>query len=416
LKHRTFLFLQGPTSPFFSKLADKILSLGAQVHRINFNAGDAVYWINKPAWSFRGNATQFPDYLEEKLNSYQITDIIMMGDTRPVHSPAVSLSKKYAIRLHIFDEGYFRPNWLTMEEEGINGHSRLPSDPNWYREVGKNIPAYRDGKSVTNPTSLLAIHEIGYHLPNILNPILYKGYQTHRPYISGIELLGWGIRFAKMPYYKRKDKKRIENLLTSKKSFYILPLQLDSDSQIKVHSPFANMANVIRQVMQSFARSAPAESRLLIKNHPLDTGFTPFDKIIARLEKEMGIEGRTVYIESGHLPTLLHHCEAVIIVNSTVGGSALGHNCRTLTLSDPIYNLPGLTAQCSLDKFWQDTEKTDSKLFKLFRNTVIHTTQINGGFFSPYGIKLGVEEAVKRLAMPVCPLATLLKQHPVNLP
>jgi capsular polysaccharide export protein len=119
-----------------------------------------------------------------------------------------------------------------------------------------------------------------------------------------------------------------------------------------------------------------------------------------------------VYLESGHLPTLLNHCEGLVTVNSTVGNSALIHNCRTLTLSDPIFNLPGLTAQCTLDQFWQDSDKPDSKLFKLFRNTVIHTTQINGGFYSESGITLGVEEAIKRLEMPICPLEKLLEQYP----
>lgn len=412
MKQRTFLFLQGPTSPFFSRLADKILSLNGTVHRINFNAGDSVYWRNKPAWNFRSDASQFPEYLEDKLNTHAITDIIMVGDTRPVNSPAVALSKQYGIRLHIFEEGYFRPNWLTMEEDGINGHSRLPKDPDWYREVGPNIPSYQDGLSVNNPTLMLAAHEIGYHLPNLLNPVFYSGYRTHRPHISGIELAGWGYRFAKMPYYEYKDKQQIADLLASQKPFYILPLQLDSDSQIQRHSRYGNMASVIEEVMRSFASSAPEGSILLIKNHPLDTGFTRFRKIISDLEQQLGVQGRCVYLESGHLPTLLNHCEGLVTVNSTVGNSALIHSCRTLTLSDPIFNLPGLTAQCTLDQFWQDTEKPDGKLFRLFRNTVIHTTQINGGFYSAAGIEIGVNEAIKRLKMPICPLAKLLQQHP----
>lgn len=411
MKQRTFLFLQGPTSPFFSRLADKIISQDGKVLRINFNAGDYVYWRNKPAWNFRADAAQFPEYLEDKLSTHAITDIIMLGDTRPVNAPAIALAKQYAIRLHIFEEGYFRPNWLTMEEYGINGHSRLPKDPGWYSEVGKDIPAYQDGQSVNNPTFMLAAHEIGYHLPNLLNPILYSGYRTHRPHISGIELAGWGYRFSKMPFYEHKDKKHIDRLLGSEQRFYILPLQLDSDSQIQRHSAYGNMAAVIAEVMRSFAHYAPQESILLIKNHPLDTGFTDFRKIISDLEKALGIQGRTIYLESGHLPTLLNHCEGLITVNSTVGSSALIHGCRTLTLSDPIFNLAGLTAQCTLDQFWLDTKKPDGKLFRLFRNTVIHTTQINGGFYSAAGINIGVDEAIKRLKMPVCPLTQLLQQH-----
>jgi capsular polysaccharide export protein len=103
------------------------------------------------------------------------------------------------------------------------------------------------------------------------------------------------------------------------------------------------------------------------------------------------------FLESGHMPTLLSHVAGVITVNSTVGGSSLMHNVPTIALSDPIYNLKGLTHQGSLDDFWHTPEPPDSTLFQRFRSTVIHTTQVNGGFYTRCGIDMAVNNSLEVL-------------------
>jgi len=405
---RAFLFLQGCTSPFFSRLGELLSSRGHQVYRINFNAGDAVYWRKLPAWNFRDPVSSLPAYLDEKFGAVGITDVIMLGDTRPVNRAAIPIADQYGAKVHVLEEGYFRPNWITLEEGGINGYSHLPNNPDWYRDVGKLVPDCGSGKPVSNPMHLLALHEIGYHLPNLLNPLLYKGYRTHRPHISGVEFYGWGRRFAKMPYFKHRDELVIEKLLRSKEPFYLLPLQLDSDSQIREHSSSGGMLYFIKKVINSFIRHAPANTLLVIKNHPLDTGFTDYAAWIERLQRRLKFTGRILYLESGHLPTLLEYGRGVVTINSSVGTVALAHNCPTIALGKAIYDMPGLTFQGGLDEFWYHCEKPDQQLFQNFRNTVLHTVQINGGFYSRAGIELGAANCCHRLEQPESPLAELL--------
>ena len=95
-------------------------------------------------------------------------------------------------------------------------------------------------------------------------------------------------------------------------------------------------------------------------------------------------------------------------VNSTVGGVSLGLDCPTLALSDPIYNLPGLTFQGALDDFWRQGEAPNRELFRRFRNAVIHATQVNGGFYCRRGIELAVRNSVAILEGEVSPLEALL--------
>ncbi|MEF8723684.1 MAG: hypothetical protein V5B30_14165 [Candidatus Accumulibacter delftensis] len=50
----------------------------------------------------------------------------------------------------------------------------------------------------------------------------------------------------------------------------------------------------------------------------------------------------------------------MVTVNSTLGFLSLGMGCPTVTLSDPIYNLPGLTFQGPLDDFWHNDGKPEA--------------------------------------------------------
>lgn len=129
---RSFLFLQGVCSPFFARLADRLKADGHRVFRINFNAGDWLYWGGRPAWNYRGHISGLRDFLDDKYRKFDISDQILFGDRRPVHRPAVNHGEVCGVRTHVFEEGYFRPYWVTLEREGVNGHSLLPRDLDWF--------------------------------------------------------------------------------------------------------------------------------------------------------------------------------------------------------------------------------------------------------------------------------------------
>jgi capsular polysaccharide export protein len=405
---RSFLFLQGVCSPFFPCLADRLAADGHRVLKVNYNCGDLLYWGRRPACSFKDTPDRQPRFLENTFNSNGISDIVLFGDRRPVHIPAVALAIRTGVRVHVFEEGYFRPHWVTLERDGVNNHSLLPRDPAWYRAVGARLSDYGDGEAFPSPFRLRAGHDVFYHLAGALNPLLFPRYRTHATVPAPVEYAGYCRRFALMPRYERRDAETIGSLLTSRVPFYLLPLQLNSDTQIRDHSPFADMSGVMEFVMASFAAHAPTDARLVIKNHPLDMGLVDYPAVIKALEKRFGLTGRISYLESGDLEALLRKASGVVTVNSTVGGLALGLACPTMALSDPIYNLAGLTFKGPLDEFWKERIPPDAEQYRCFRNTVIHTTQINGGFYSRQGIDLAVRNAVPALTAGRSPLEELL--------
>lgn len=405
---RTFLFLQGVCTPFFARLADRLRADGHRVFKINFTVGDRAYWGLRPAWSFRGDVAELPAFLVEKYQAFGITDQILFGDRRPIHRPAVDLGDARGIRTHVFEEGYFRPYWVTLEREGVNGHSLLPRDPDWFREVGARLPDYGDGQPFNSPFWKRAVHDVAYHSAGALNPLFFNGYKTHAQYLAPLEYAGYARRFTALRYWAPRDRKRVAELLQSEEPYFVLPLQLSSDAQIRDHSRFEDMAAVIEFVMASFAHHAPANARLVIKNHPLDMGLVNHRRIIKGLATRFSLADRVTYLKSGDLESLLRQACGVVTVNSTVGSLALGLGRPTVALSDPIYNLPGLTFQGSLDDFWQNGLSPDRELFRRFRNVVIQTTQVNGGFYSSSGIALAVENSCRRLELDQSPLDLLL--------
>src|SRR3974390_1904330 len=126
---QNFLMLQGTASPFFSRVGDWLICRGAGGRRVNFCTGDAVYWWGKAAGRYRGAPDGFADFLAQKCESESITDLILFADQRPFHQVAVSLARSTGRRLHTFEEGYIRPNYITLERGLSNAPSALPRDP-----------------------------------------------------------------------------------------------------------------------------------------------------------------------------------------------------------------------------------------------------------------------------------------------
>lgn len=404
---RTFLFLQGVISPFFPRLADRLADHGHAVRRVNFCAGDSLVWGRRPAVNYRGGLDGLDVFFSRLFDHESVSDLVLFGDERPVHRPAIALARQRGITVHIFEEGYLRPSWFTLERHGVNANSRLPRDPVWYRETAARLPRSAPVEPTHPRLAVRARHDMAYHLANLVNPLTHPGYRNHRPDAAMREYLGWALRFAALPWHRRCDARAIATLIGQQRRYFLLPLQLNADVQITRHSPYRDMREVLGTTLASFARHAPGDARLVIKNHPLDTGLVDYRRYLGPVAAALGVADRLLYLETGHLPTLLDHAAGVVTVNSTVGISALLHRVPTIALGEAIYDFPGLTFQGGLDGFWTAAEGPDRALFEAFRKTVTHCTQINGDLYTDGGIAMALDRCVQRLEGED-PLAVLL--------
>ena len=167
------------------------------------------------------------------------------------------------------------------------------------------------------------------------------------------EFAGWMKRLVKRPIERHYARRVSQYVTQPKRQFYLLPLQLETDYQIRRHSSFKSMTDVMDLVMESFADRAPKNSLLVLKLHPLDNGLVNFRKQAKRIARRLGLRGRVFVIDGGHLPTLLSNSRGVVVVNSTTGLWRCTDR-PTKALGRALFDLPGLTFQGPLDRFWKE--------------------------------------------------------------
>lgn len=366
------------------------------MRRINFCGGDLLYAGRSKSWNYTGSQQDLSAFYYEVLKAGDFSDVLLFGDCREIHLPIHQIAPEFGARVHVFEEGYVRPYWLTLERHGVNGRSQLPRDPAWYLEHRTLTPPPAGLPTGYNLYER-AWHDIRYRMGNALYASRFPGFKSHRPFNGVKEYMGLAQRFVRQKQHRAEAKAVTSRLIASKRPYYVFPLQLNSDSQIVVHSPFEGVRDAIEHVVRSFAQHAPSHAMLVIKNHPLDTGIVEYRRYAVALAKSLGMEDRLLFLEDGHLPTLLDHARGVVVVNSTVGLSALHHRRPLIALGQAIYDMPGMTWQGSINDFWTQAEGPDMRLYYAFLDRIIHQTQINGDFYTRSGIAMATVGAVAKL-------------------
>ena len=377
---QNILMLQGPVGPFFRRLAQDLRWAGARVHKINFNGGD-LYYYPREASAYTDRLENFRPFLDQICEEKRIDVIMLFGDCRPAHSIATSLAAERGITVYVFEEGYIRPDYITMERHGVNGRSTMPRSGIFYLNSPSPEPA------PTKPVGQTIWYATGwafsYYFWAVLLWPIFARYRHHRP-LSWFEGLRWVRGTARKYWYQWANRAAGERLLTDRHPrFFLVPLQVHNDAQIGVHSRFDGMEPFLQHVVQSFADNAPEDHLLVIKHHPMDRPYTDYSRYIRKLRKQSGLGQRLIYVHDLHLPSLITRSEGVVTINSTTGMSSLHHGKPTLALGDAIYRIDGLTATTTLDEFWTRASSypVHSELYKRFRHQLIHRTQINGNYY-----------------------------------
>ncbi|MCW0054001.1 capsular biosynthesis protein, partial [Burkholderia pseudomallei] len=174
---RSFLALQGTASPFFSRLADALTQSGHVVRRVNFCGGDLAYAGEGQSWNYQGAPETLQAWYRSAVESNGCTDVLLFGDCRDVHRPMHVVAEALGLRVHVFEEGYLRPHWITMEQSGVNGRSGLSRDPVWYMDQRKHIPSAAPGKPTGYNLYERAYHDIIYRMANTLHAHRFPHYK-----------------------------------------------------------------------------------------------------------------------------------------------------------------------------------------------------------------------------------------------
>ena len=387
-QYERLLLLQGPNGPFFRRLTLRLRALGATVTRVNFNAGDDLFHPRHDAVCYAGSHDDWPAFLSRLVHEQGIRAIVLFGQDRRPHVAARELGQRLGIPVVVFEEGYVRPCWVTMEHGGVNACSALLHQPVPETPGPSHLPM-KQRERFERAFMAMAFYTGCYGLWGSLFRGRYPLYSHHKP-LQCREGLYWTLATLRKLLYAVTERGLRQRLVAPAASadaprYFLVPLQIAQDSQIQYHSPWPGNEAFIDTVLRSFAQCADSADHLVFKHHPLEIGHAHYGAQIKRLAGASGVQARVHYVHGGHLPSLLARAKGVVLVNSTVGLQALHHGAPVFATGAAVYARPGLVNSGTLDNFWRTATPPDPDLVQRFVNHAIVSTQVNASFYAPGG-------------------------------
>lgn len=371
------LMLQGPIGPLFLRLQSYLRSRGAEVRKVNFNGGDVLFHPNAH-YCYRGALAEWAGAFAAYLDEFEPSVVLLFGDCRPYHRDAIQVCTARGLPVLVFEEGYFRPDYLTVEPGGANGNSDLvrlrPED------LESEIDTWKVPKPAAARATIRGPACVAYYLACRLAWPVFARYVHHRKLSVTSEALAWmrwGVRRLRDAINGRSDQLATLCETHLRKRYFLAAMQVHYDSQVVYHSPHGSVRRFIEHVLTSFADHALPDDHLVFKPHPHDIGYQDFGVLVHQLAARMGIRHRVHYLQWAHMPTLLKNAKGLVTLNSTSGISSLHHGTPVKVLGKAVYDLKGLTHQGSLDEFWRRPEPVDDSLYERYRSFVVRTRQIN---------------------------------------
>lgn len=411
---RRFLFLQGPHGPFFHALGQMLRAAGAEVWRAGFNAGDRAFWFGAEGYiPCAGPPEDWPATFTDLVDRHAITDIVLYGDTKPVHAQAITIALGRGIGVHVFEEGYLRPFWITYERGGSNGHSRLME-----MSIDEMRAALtRTDIDVPRPPARWGdmrehvFYGALYHWFVLFRNRDYPYFRTHRELSVAREAGLYTRRLLLMPFLAAERIAATGRIRRSGRPIHLVLLQLEHDSSFRKHSPFTRMEDFIRPVIEGFAAGAPPHHLLVFKAHPLENGRSPLKALVQQIAAEHGISARVHYVGGGKLARLLDHARSAVTVNSTAGQQVLWRGIPLRVMGRAIYAKRELVSEAPLAAFFAQPGRPDTSAYRDFRRYLLETSQVPGGFYSARGRRQLLRQVVDMLLAPEDPYDALRLGH-----
>ncbi len=395
---RAFLFLQGPLSPFFQEVAAGLAARGHAVHRINLCLGDRLFWRRPGAEEFHGRPGEWPGFLDRFLLAQGITDLVLLGEQRPLHRAAIAVAKRRDVAVTVTDFGYLRPDWIVLERDGMGAESRFPRDPAAIRRLAAACPAPELAPRFADDFPMQARWDLAFHMANLAPwPFPhFRRWLRHHPLPNH---LGTGWKLWRRAAHTRRAAATLAAARQAGAPIFLFAMQMETDYSIRAYSEFPDMDAALRRTIDSFARHAPRDALLLAKVHPLDPGLKAWGRRIDRMARAAGVAGRVRFLD-GALPMdpAILASAGIVTVNSTVGIRSLLLGRPTCALGRAIYEVPGLAwPGAALDRFWQEAPPPDQGLAEAFVRAIAGHLQVRGVFYGRPGLDAAVAATVERL-------------------
>ncbi|MCL3881159.1 capsule biosynthesis protein CapA [Marivita sp. GX14005] len=409
---RVFLFLQGPHGPFYAQLAAQLAETGARAWRVAFNAGDAAAWWDKATLlRFTEPAAAWPERFARIARQIRATDLVLYGDTRRHHAEAISAARDLGLTVHVFEEGYLRPFWATYERGGSNGNSRLMTItlPRMAQALEQSPPHPPMPPDRWGDLRQHMAHGALYHWHVLFRNRAFPHYRPHRAQGVAEEFRLHLLRLLRRPRHMVERAFATRHIRKGGWPYHVVLLQLEHDASFRAFSDFASQTQFIETVTAGFAEGAPPHHRLVFKAHPLEDGRAPIERAIRMSAQTHDVAGRVHFVRGGKLAHLLGAARSAVTVNSTAAHQALWRGLPVRAFGTCVYDKPGLVSHQPLADFFAAPQPPDPELYAIFRQFLLETSQIPGGFYSARGRAELLRHVVDRILVSHDPYAHRLQ-------
>lgn len=361
---------------------------GAQVWRVGFNAGDRAFWFGAKGYiPFHGTPEEWIDTFKSIVAEKSITDIVLYGDTRPIHAQAIQAARALGLTVHVYEEGYMRPFWVTYERDGSNGHSKLmeTSVDDMRSALAQSDLDIPEAPTHWGDMRHHVFYGALYHWFVMFRNGEYRNFRRHRELPLVTETALYTRRLVLMPIIALDRIFSTRRIKNGGYPYHIALLQLEHDSSFQMHSPFSRMEEFLSVVIEGFAKGAPRHHHLVLKAHPLENGRSPTRRIVRDLAKTHGVYDRVHYLRGGKLAQVLDHARTAVTVNSTAGQQVLHRGIPLKVFGAAVYSKPEFVSNLPIDQFFAQPERPDNRAYKDYRRYLLETSQMPGGFYSARG-------------------------------
>ena len=381
------LFLVGPIGTFFARFSDYLENNNIRTYKILFPLHEYGFSQSRII-KYDQDIKVFKDFLRETIINYEIKHIFMYGNVLIPHKQALDLAKELNfvgkdIKTHIFELGYSRPNFVTLENDGINYNSSLIKSRKFYsnQDSYSVLPVPKKHARLRIRKIWKTISFINHSFKNY--KIVEKDHKLQpKPIYIWFQIKGFFLK-----YFFFFTEYKLKNYLLRNK-FFLVILQVSTDSQLTEGSDIKDNKKFIYEVIKEFAEAKRNDINLVFKHHPRDRGYTNYHNEIQNLANEFGVSNNVFYIHDYYLSKLFQNsnCMGTVLINSTVGYQSLYHSVPVKSLGITPYNIKGLSDQKDLASFFKNPSPVDKLLFNKFYKYILENSQINGNFdgFFPF--------------------------------
>jgi capsular polysaccharide export protein len=310
------------------------------------------------------------EWFKARFAEENIELCLVFSDVRPFSVAAQVAARELGVVCLYFERGAFRFVTASLSTQGLNsrfslrrGLSSATAPADWFDEAALHRRPVEPWLR-TRFAWFMARNALACLLRPDRARIQHKRYAL-APYLR-LALAQWWTAH----HDAANDDRAL--VLNDGRPVVVVPLQLASDSQFVLHSPFIDVQAFIDFVCAQVKAVCP-KAELVFKRHPMDT--TPY-----RLTPGAQWFG-------GNLARLYQREPIVICINSTVGFDALVHGVRVICFGSSFYAEAATLTMATPDNFMAQFHRLlglsgDAAAGRELRAAVLRSYQAPGDVWS----------------------------------